>query len=77
VITKDPVKPGGFKLFDMDDTRFVLINSADIDKLTHQFYRKVSGDDGDYDFEDEDLPIDRNRIREEAIPMGNRTQRGL
>lgn len=77
VITKDSVKPGGFKLFDMDDTRFVLINSADIDKLTHQFYRKVSGDDGDYDFEDEDLPSDRNRSREEAIPMERRTQRGL
>lgn len=77
VITKDSVKPGGFKLFDMDDTRFVLINSADIDKLTSQFYRKISGEDGDYDFEDEVSFSDRNRSREEAIPSENRTHRGL
>ena len=77
VFVEDSIEQGNVWFFEKDDIKFFGINSVDIDKLTPQFYQKLSGDKCDFDYEDDEASSDRNRSREEAIPLKNRTQRGL
>lgn len=76
VFIEDSINQGNVWFFEKDDVKYIGINTVDIDKLTPQFYQKLSGNKCDFDFEDEKAS-DRNRSREESIPMENRTQRGL
>lgn len=77
VFLEESISPGKLLFFEKDDIKFIGINSVDIDKLTPQFYQKLSGNKCDFDYEDDEVSSDRNRSREEAIPSEKRTQRGL
>lgn len=77
VFLEESIIPGKLLLFEKDKIKFIGINSVDMDKLTPQFYQKLSGNKCGFDYEDDEVSSDRNRRREEAIPSENRTQRGL